>query len=288
MRAHQVILDLWAQQPGLFFCLSTKDRDGRWRDHFFERGECDMADFIAEHEGDNVFFCPHGFSKERRLKQYAVLPRCCWADLDRVNPRRIALPPTVAIASSPGRFVGLWRTDRTVTEDLNKRLTYAIGADKGGWDLTQVLRLPGSINHKPQYRKPRVRLLWDDGAKYCVDDLDDKLPVLSPVRPVHTGDRRASSSLSAAAIIAKHGLNGRLVRQLMKPRYALHHFDENGKLKENKKLIPRRHRVHWRLANELHDAGVPRSEAFVLLVGTPWNKHDSDAPVWTMIDKIWE
>jgi hypothetical protein len=31
---------------------------------------------------------------------------------------------------------------------INKRLTYAIGADKGGWDLTQVLRLPGTPNHK--------------------------------------------------------------------------------------------------------------------------------------------
>jgi hypothetical protein len=33
-------------------------------------------------------------------------------------------------------------------QDLNRRLAYAMGADLSGWDLTQLLRVPGTRNYK--------------------------------------------------------------------------------------------------------------------------------------------
>ena len=60
--------------------------------------------------------------------------------------------PSIAWASSDKRYQGLWALDGSEDikdiELVNKDLTYHIGADKGGWDVTQVLRVPGSPNFK--------------------------------------------------------------------------------------------------------------------------------------------
>ena len=46
--------------------------------------------------------------------------------------------------------------------------------------------------------------------------------------------------------------------------------------------------MHYKLACALHEKGVPAGEAFVLLRGTPWNKHHDDNSVWKMIEKLWK
>ena len=170
----------WQQQPGRYVCLSLKSAAGVWRgDHFFERGELDLGAFISEHYHENIYFCPHLFERPRRIKENAVCPQGLWADLDSVNPAKLPdeLEPTIAIGSSPGRYVGLWSTDEPITEHLNKRLTYFLKADKGGWDLTQVLRLPGTLNHKYSPPEPVIPL-WTNGPSYRVADLEALLPVL--------------------------------------------------------------------------------------------------------------
>ena len=266
-----VIERLWADQPGKYFCLSTKNPEGgRWNDYLFARDEIDIVVFARGHRRHNVYFCPHGFARRRRVKSYAVLPAMLWADLDEADPRTLkGLSPTVAIESSPGRYVGLWLTDRAVTEELNRRLTYHIGADKGGWDLTQMLRVPGTLNYK--YDPPvRVTVLWEDGPRYEIDDLERRLPAL-PAREAGSNVRKASA-LSARAIIEK---------------YILRHWVKRELLKGAQVGSERRHRMHWKLGNELYEAGVPAEEAFVLLWATGWNKHQSSEPVWNMIDKIW-
>ena len=171
-----IVTGLWAQQPGDYFFISTKSATGGWIDKPFKRSEFGKVDAFIRDQGDkDVYFCPHGFSKPRRLKEYAVLPRMLWSDMDEVNPAKCPLKPTIAIESSPGRYVGLWLVDDEVTEAMNKRLSYFLGCDKGGWDLTQVLRVPRTVNHK-YVSKPKVRLLWDDGPTYKVALLDAKLP----------------------------------------------------------------------------------------------------------------
>jgi hypothetical protein len=68
--------------------------------------------------------------------------------------------PTAILESSPGRLQMWWRLDSEVApeigEELNRRLAYAMGADKSGWDLTELLRVPGTRNHKYPER-PTVR-----------------------------------------------------------------------------------------------------------------------------------
>jgi hypothetical protein len=168
-----VIETWWRGQPGRLACLSAGSPP---RDFFFKPDEVDVEAFIDEYSDENCYFVPHLFKRPRRIKENAVPPKGLWADLDEIDPSTLGeLEPTVAIRSSPGRFVGLWSTDQVVSEGLNRRLTYHVGADRSGWCFTKLLRLPGSRNHKYS-SAPRAIVLWDDGPTYRVVDVEKRLP----------------------------------------------------------------------------------------------------------------
>lgn len=102
-------------------------------------------------EGRNVYHCAHLLSERRRSKGNATSVSCLWADGDGAEIPEGMPHPTLTVESSPGRYQYYWRLERRVppgeAEEMNKRMAYAVGADKGGWDLTQLLRVPGTRNH---------------------------------------------------------------------------------------------------------------------------------------------
>lgn len=175
-----MITRIWREQPGDWFFICTKSRNGVWHDEPFAADMLHtVRDYVESNRGKNIYACPHGFTRPYRKKQYAVMPKLLYADLDRVDPYELELQPTIALASSPGRYVSLWQTDRPVTEDLNKRLSYHLGADRSGWDLTQVLRLVPRTTNLKYAHEPKVKLLWSDGPTYRVRDLERELPKLA-------------------------------------------------------------------------------------------------------------
>lgn len=168
------LLKVWAIhcQPGDYVALSAKK--GRWIDRTFEYDddvEQHVSDWLDEHDDHDLYFCPLPFSQPRRNKQYIPRVGMLWSDVDEVTDIRVR--PSVLWESSPGRFQALWFLKQQLASndagELNKRLTYYIGADRGGWDLTQVLRIPGTKNFK-YTPSPTVRLKhWDE--KYYGTDL---------------------------------------------------------------------------------------------------------------------
>ena len=244
-----LLVKVWEEQPGEYFCISSRTRDKQWEDHFFRRSQIRaIKSFIDKHLDRDLYWCPHGFSRTRRLKDYAVIPNILWADLDEVNPSKIKPMPTYAWESSPGRFAGLWKTKQPITEELNRRLTNFLGADSGGWDLTQVLRIPGSFNFKYP-STPRVKLLWGDGPIYDIAEISQFLPEDTDDKP----------DVGAAVKLYKR-YEKRL--SVFARRELLHGKPKVGKRSE----------VLWRLNNELMEAGMTTEEAFSLLRSSPWNK----------------
>jgi hypothetical protein len=243
---------IWDDQPGDYFFFSTKSPSGKWNDYFVTRKQVkDIGRMLEEHEGKNLYFCPHGFSRPRRIKQNAVAPKLLFSDMDEVDPRRTKPRPTIAIESSPGRYVGLWRTDKPITEELNQRLAYSIGADKNGWDFSQVLRIPGTRNYKYQ-GQPRVKLLWSDGPKYKVAELEASVPRM-------TDDAAGGVNEDAATVFKKWS-----------PRMS---FETRALLLQKKTPAPgKRSEVLFKLGNELLETGMTEDEALVLLMNCVWNK----------------
>lgn len=249
-----LITKIWKNQPGKFFCISTKSKTKGWKDHFFSRGDFDdIKEFLEDNADKDLYFCPHGFTKARRLKEYAEIPKMLWADLDECDPRELKeLMPTIAWESSPGRFCGIWYLDTFMTEELNQKLSYKIGADRGGWDLTQVLRIPGTLNYKYE-STPKVRTLWSDGPEYATRDIEKHLP-----KEKVSLDKKVIKGNIANELYRKYEkkFSGWLRRELI-----------NGKPKPGK-----RSEVIWKLSHELIEAGCSRDEAFELLRVSPWNK----------------
>ena len=264
-----IVTRIWREQAGKFFCVSTKAPGGKWKDHFFSRAEFgDIRYLLKENQDCDIYWCMHGFNRRARQKEEAVPPNLCYADLDEVNPAKLGkLKPTIAIESSPGRYVGIWMVDKPITEDLNRRLTYAIGADKGGWDFTQVLRFPGTRNYKYK-TQPRVRLLWDDGPEYTVAGLTRMLP-----KEV-TDDQ--GTALNAKDIYRRY--------QDQFPPWVRREIFK-GRPREGQ-----RSEMLWKLENTLLDCGLTEDEAFALLKASPWNKfrgrHNEDHQLRRELEKV--
>lgn len=164
MDALQFLDKVWSEQGEGFAFLSFRS-SGSWRDIAFKYPDEQVV--LPKRSLGDVYFCPNLFQRPRR-RAGLVLPSCwLYADLDTVKPPEgtddASLVPTIAWESSPDRFQALWHIDKHLGEEqhsrVNQKLTYSLGADKGGWDITQVLRVPGTINHK-YAEKPEVRLLW--------------------------------------------------------------------------------------------------------------------------------
>ena len=103
-------------------------------------------------EGREVYQCAHLLTSRRRVKENATPLAACYVDGDGAKVGDGMLAPTAVVISSPRREQYWWRLSRPVApgegEDLNRRLAYAIAADLSGWDLTQLLRVPGIRNRK--------------------------------------------------------------------------------------------------------------------------------------------
>lgn len=265
---------IWAEQPGKYFFLSTKSATGKFTDHAFSKSGDDdslafreMPQFLKDNSDKNIYFCAHGFNKPRRQKTYAEMPHLLWADLDEADPKSIKIKPTIAIESSPGRYVGLWFTDQPVTEELNRRMSYLVGADNSGWDVTQVLRVPGTTNYK-YHAMPKVRMLWTDGPSYQVRRLEKELPHLDD------GVGRDEES-DAATLFKKH--------QRKMPQWL------RRELLNGKPIDGKRSEVFWKLSQTLVEMGLPEDEIFTLIQASPWNKfagrRNEDVQLQREIDK---
>lgn len=105
--------------------------------------------------GNNVWFGVNLFRMTKRSRDYAVPTNLVWADLDYCDPGLITPTPQCRIESSPRKFQAFWRLDEQIdpleAQTLSKRIAYAYseqGADKSGWDIEQLLRVPFTYNYK--------------------------------------------------------------------------------------------------------------------------------------------
>lgn len=156
----EFLMRVWREQcqPGEFVCLSAKGSS--WKDYSFpfdDNLEHELEQWLENHKTRDMYFCPLPFREGRRVKSGVVRSRFLWSDIDDGDWHKSE--PTVLWESSPGRFQGLWKLPNAVdperAAEMSKAMAYHIGADRGGWDLTQVLRIPGTPNLKYE-EKPIV------------------------------------------------------------------------------------------------------------------------------------
>ncbi len=230
----------------------------------------------------NLYWCPNIFTKPHRRREFVPQGKFLYADLDVVNPEEIDehLRPTVAWRSSEHRYQALWELEEPLKahqlEEINRRLTYTLQADKSGWDLTQVLRIPGTMNYKYQPPEKGV-LLWDDGPVYKLDDL---LPYLTEEEAnlISEGQRMATF----VRLLSKY--KGRIPHKI----YQLLQYPP----KEVNKKVGKRSDILWRIEHELIKAQIPLDDIVELIRLSAWNKYrgrkDEQKRIHIEVSKIYE
>lgn len=162
MNSTEFLLKVWSLQcePGDFICVSAKGSG--WKDFSFPYDASlgpKLTSWLEANKTKDMYFCPLPFSGPKRSKEGVVRSKVLWSDIDEGDYSKSK--PSVLWESSPGRFQGLWILPKAVPPEeaaqMSKQMAYYLGADRGGWDLTQVLRIPGTPNLKYE-QKPIVKL----------------------------------------------------------------------------------------------------------------------------------
>lgn len=109
------------------------------------------------------FFCPNTFNAKCSKKIHVQNTRLAWCDVDDADPKAFKPHPSIIWQTSPGHYQSIWLWDGELApheaEGYSKALTYRHDGDKNGWAINKLLRLPGSINHKPEYSTPFIPIL---------------------------------------------------------------------------------------------------------------------------------
>lgn len=278
----KIISKAWGRQTGYVFfpwiegtAVEKRDRilgyhEGRAFRWPAEREA--ILDHMQAHRNDDLYWCPSVFEKKARRMDLAMDEGALWADLDQVDPNDISdYPPTIAWETSPNRYQALWIISGGDIQGAswpgneNQRLTYHLGADPSGWDSTQLLRIPGWVNHKPEYRdeegkSPRGKLLWSNGRRYLPDEFED-LPTVEGIKSGEIVDvleeeiDRVDRHKVWADVRLKLPLKA---RQLVAAKEA--EGDRSEKL--------------WWIMRCLADVGVTPVEIVAIVRETVWNKFE--------------
>lgn len=147
-------------------------------------------------EEDLYFAVPGYKSKERRQTEIKHL-HAVYVDDDGVTGE-YRLPPSITVESSPGHYHHYWvvadaqepsrmlrvgfeisaahRHDNEYHADMAQDHKHC-GTDPGGWDATQILRVPGTLNTKKEYGPEPHRVTGTDfGHTYTVEELEAAYP----------------------------------------------------------------------------------------------------------------
>jgi hypothetical protein len=224
---------------------------------------CERAMHVAD-----VWFCPTVLRTNVRKKESVETSIVAWSDLDECPPDALHVAPTLVVETSQGRWQGYWRFTEPVhaleVEALNKRIAYSHreqGADVSGWDLTQLMRVPGTMNHKRAEAvglfRVRLSAAMTD-RKYTLDDFS-AYPGTEEASIV-TSEAMPEEIRSAEDILEE-------LRLSINPRvWSL--FEQPPETDWSKHL--------WQLQLLLFDAGLSREDVFSVAREAACNKYKRD------------
>jgi hypothetical protein len=115
----------------------------------------------------NVYVSAHLYAAPRRNAH--VLP----GQAIVVDDLPAEVPCSFSVQTSPSRRHGYFLLDQAASgeelREFSRRAAYAYGGDKSGWDLQQLVRVPGTYNTKARYGGHHlVTLQLDTQRRYSV------------------------------------------------------------------------------------------------------------------------
>ena len=227
--------------------------------------------------GSELTCCPY----QRDLKVNCIPQNLVWADLEHCTPDKLEIPPQCVLESSPGRFQAIWRLDEKIdperAEDYSKRIAYKyadLGVDKSGFDLTQLLRVPGTINYKYDGLQvvPEVRLVTSFNALLKPD-------VFERLEPVYTdADNGDAPGMPAPDTLPN-------------PDYVIYEFRSKLQTTAFNRLYAGEpgedwSQDLWALENICIEVGMTPEETFAICLNATCNKYKRDGrPIEPFVER---
>lgn len=155
---------IWRDTPGAVKLAFQVEKDLAWSNVMFKWPDaCEqIVDWVLLHkaQGADVFYSPSIYKDRTSGKSENVAGSwTLWAELDGNAPvgewtgpgfDKIPAPSYRIQSSLPGRQHCYWLLDefipREVLEPKNRALAYELQADTSGWDASQYLRPPATVN----------------------------------------------------------------------------------------------------------------------------------------------
>lgn len=167
-----------------YLCIASRRPQGKFTEQFFawpEEFPSAVSYLKSKAVSENVYFCPQLLQVKKRTKENVGQVASIWADLDDCPPDKLKIAPTVVLETSPKRYQALWTLEKPIpgeeAEAIARRIAYFHadeGSDRSGWDLTQLLRIPGTHNHKytSDEGPPRVSIIDWKPESYALSAFD--------------------------------------------------------------------------------------------------------------------
>jgi len=260
-----------------YVCIATIPRPyqrEKFNEEFFEwpKQRDDIVDYIGRASSNsNIYYCVNILSVPKRRKENAIPQNLVWADLDTCTPDKLDIPPQCVIESSPGRYQAVWRLDRKLdpldAQMYSKRVAYAhadLGVDKSGYDLTQLLRVPGTYNFKYELDEvPEVQVLL-------------KSEKLLPPQVFETLARTEDAPLEEwtgipvpeASDLPDVMITIEMYKDHLKQTAFARYYGDEPNEDWSKSL--------WRLINTCLEVGMNRNETFAVARTSKCNKYERD------------
>lgn len=266
-----IIFEVWGNRAGYIFVPSKNFKTDEWTEQYFQwpkdRRRIESWITTCEAKKQSVYWCPTLFTEPVRKKEYISKVQCLWADLDEVNPRKIPknIRPHLAYETSPKRYQALWYLkddyEPEDAEPINRNLTYHLEADKGGWDLTQVLRIPGLRNFKYD-GGPQGNLLWNEIDEKSLNYYRKRVPEYDDVDvEIDDEDVEWADEGELISIVSRHKkkLKGKLFDLIFADEDEVAEHDRSAKL--------------WEIECRLFEAGLDVSDVANIVRLSNWNKY---------------
>lgn len=266
--------------PTKYVCIATARVSTQYfKQRFFEWPEAKdrIAAYVAIHSKDkDVYFCISLLDQEERKKEHCLGGSLIWADFDEVpNVDEIEPKPSCLVESSPGKYQAYWRVNQNlpadVREDFARRVTYANKGDIGTWDMTRLLRVPYTRNHKYE-SKPDVSVLWAHETLVPVE-LFAGLPEPTPSTGVNGSDLNGSQVTDMPDIGELPDVNNIIYAYRNEIR-RVEDFTQLFSIEPHSNADWSR--IMWRLIKVCFEAGMSKEEVFAVALQAKCNKYERD------------
>lgn len=232
----------------------------------------ELSAFVDENIAyKHLWFGVNLFARAERRTEQALAGSLVYADLDACNPNTVEPSPSIAVESSPGRFQAIWRLNKIIPPDIaadySRRIAYKYsinGADKTGWDITQLLRVPFTKNYKYP-NNPEIIVVQTSEETFGVDTFE-----AIEVPPEAVSDNGDISDMPD-------------LDKLPDPEKVLARYEQELRTKDVVKYFYAEpdpsddwSGIMWRLTNTLIEADMELEEVFSVCLNAKCNKYERD------------